>query len=192
MFTEDYLMRMINQAIAALLAAVGLRKAGKHREARQSIDQAVEWLTALPAHLVDQMDEEGVLSMLTAQEKLDVGRLAVLADLFWEQGEIQLQLGETPEGTASCARALRFTLEAALADEQGISLDGVNKIEARRLALEEAQLPTETQLAIRDYFHRLLESDRLLAAAGIRRESIAAALEDLQIRLGSPPDQARG
>lgn len=28
MFTEDYLMRIINQALAALMTAIGLRKAG--------------------------------------------------------------------------------------------------------------------------------------------------------------------
>ena len=42
MLTEDYIMRMINMAIAALLQAIGLRKAGEYNQALQTIDQALE------------------------------------------------------------------------------------------------------------------------------------------------------
>jgi hypothetical protein len=56
MFTEDYLMRIINLAIATLMISIGLKKAGKYSEARQVIQQAIEQLTTLPANIVDQMD----------------------------------------------------------------------------------------------------------------------------------------
>ncbi len=183
MFTEDYLMRMINQALAALLSAIGLKKRGKYQEARQAIDQAVEWLTSMPADLVDQMDEESILSMLTAQERLDAARLAVLADLFWEQGEILTQLGQEAQGTSSCARALRFMLEATLAREGDLLPESIAKIEARRLTLQEEALPVETQLALLDYLRRLLENEVDLAAAGAARQDIAAQFEELQARL---------
>jgi len=184
MFTEDYLMRIINQALAALLSAVGLKKRGRYREARQSIDQAVEWLTSMPAGLVDQMDDEGILSMLTVQERLDVPRLALLADLFWEQGEIQVQLDQASQGRSSCERALRFTLEAALASEAGLASESIAKIETRRQALMEAELPIETQLALLDYLQRLLQNDAALAAAGASRQDIDSQLAKLQDRLG--------
>ncbi len=64
MFTEDYLMRIINQAIAVLMIAIGLRKAGKYSEALQAIQQAIEQLTTLPENIVDQMDDGSILSML--------------------------------------------------------------------------------------------------------------------------------
>ena len=185
MFTEDYLMRIINQALAALLSAVGLKKRGKYREAQQAIDQAVEWLTSMPAGLVDQMDDEGILSMLTVQERLDVPRLALLADLFWEQGEIQVQLDQASQGRSSCERALRFTLEAALASEAGLASESIAKIETRRQALMEAELPIETQLALLDYFQRLMEkNDGTLAAADVSRQDIDSQLAKLQDRLG--------
>ena len=67
MLTEDYLMRMINQAIAALLKVAGLKKAGRNQEALEVIEQAFEQLLGLPASLVEQMDE--------AQRVLDDARI---------------------------------------------------------------------------------------------------------------------
>ena len=75
MFTEDYLMRIINQVLAALMAAAGLRKAGRYEEARQAIDQAVEQLTTIPASVADGMDDSTLLSKLVENGSLDVGRL---------------------------------------------------------------------------------------------------------------------
>ena len=95
MFTEDYLMRIINQAFAALMIAIGLRKAGKYSEAQQAIQQAIEQLTTLPANLVDQMDDSSILSMLAAQGQLDVGRLAILADIYQEARRNPFQAGST-------------------------------------------------------------------------------------------------
>jgi hypothetical protein len=185
MFTEDYLMRIINQALAVLLTAVGLKKAGKHREARQAIDQAIEWLTSMPADLVDQMDDDGILSLLTVQERLDVERLATLADLFWEQGDNLLKLGQAAQGTAACARALRFTLEATLAGEGDLSPENIGKIETRRRALKQDDLPVETRVALLDYFQRLLaKDDGTLTAGGIPRKRAAASLAKLQDELG--------
>lgn len=192
MFTEDYLMRMINQALAALLTAIGLKKAGKFREARQAIDQAVEGLTAMPAGLLDQMDEDSLLSVLTVQDKLDVARLAVLADLYQEQGEILAQLGQGAEGASSSARALRLILEAVLAGEGDLFPELIGKIEARRLAAQNNNLPIQTQLALRDYFQRLLAQDDVsLAVAGTSRALIAAALDALQAGLGQELDPTK-
>jgi hypothetical protein len=184
MFTEDYLMRMINQALGALLSAIGLKKRGRYGEARQSIDQAVEWLTSMPAGLVDQMDDEGILAILTVQERLDAARLAVLADLYWEQGEIQMQLDQAAPGSSSCARALRFALEAALAGGGPLLPESIDKLETRRRTLNEADLPIETQLALLDYLQRLRDNDAALAAAGLSPQDIDSQLEKLQNRLG--------
>ena len=185
MFTEDYLMRIINQAIAALMTAAGLRKAGKYSEARQAIHQAIEQLTSLPANLVEQMDDASLLSMLTTQGQLDVGRLAILADLYREDGEILLQSNQTSQGNAALARALRFILEVALADAAGLSNENIGKAEILLQRLNAGELPVETQLALSDYYQRLLEKDdQRLAAAGTSRKRVDQALARLQDLLG--------
>jgi hypothetical protein len=186
MFTEDYLMRIISQAMAVLMTAIGLRKAGKYSEARQAINQAIEQLTGLPANLIEQMDDSSLLSMLTTQGQLDIGRLAILADLFQEGGEILPKLGQSAEGSFATARALRFNLEVVLADDSQLSAENIGKIEILYQRLQERDLPVETQLALSDYYQRLLEKDdQMLAAAGTSRKQISEVLAKVQNQLGS-------
>jgi|BarGraNGADG00212_2_1021979.scaffolds.fasta_scaffold07794_2 flagellar biosynthesis chaperone FliJ len=185
MFTEDYLMRIINQAIAALLTAIGLRKAGKYSEARQAIQQAMEQLTTLPANLVDQMDDGSILSMLTAQGQLDVGRLAILADLYQEQGEILIKLDQPVQGSIAFGRGLRFILEVVLSEVADLSTENIDKVEVLVQRSNGNALPVETQLALSDYYQRLLEKDdQSLVAAGISRKQVSQALAKLQDQLG--------
>jgi len=179
-------MRIINQAFAVLMYAIGLRKAGKNSEARQAIQQAIEQLTTLPANLIDQMDDGSILSILSAQGQLDVGRLAILADLYQEQGEILLRLDQPVQGSVAFARALRFTLEAVLADDSLLSPENMAKIEALVQRLTQNPLPVDTQLALSDYYRRLLDKDdQTLAAAGTSWKQIDQALTRLQDQINS-------
>jgi hypothetical protein len=180
-FTEDYLMRIINQAIAALMTAIGLRKAGKYDEAQQAVHQAIEQLTTLPSNLVDQVDDASVLGMLSAQGQLDVGRLAILADIYQEQGEILIQQAQPPQGSAAFARSLRFILEVTLAEDSNLSNENILKVTYLVKQLEEVSLPADTQLALSDYYTRLLEKDdQSLESAGISRLQVSQALVKLQ------------
>lgn len=185
MFTEDYLMRIINQALAALMTAIGLRKAGKNSEALQAIQQAIEQLTTLPANLIDQMDDAIILSMLSAEGQLDIGRLAILADLYQEDGEILFKLEQPAQGFISFARALRFTLEAVLSEDDNLSSENIGKVEGLVQRLKGRIFPVETQLALSDFYQRLLEKDDpSLAMAGTSRKKVSQALAELQDQLG--------
>jgi tetratricopeptide (TPR) repeat protein len=185
MFTEDYLMRIISQAIAALMTAIGLRKAGKYSEAQQAIQQAIEQLTTLPANLVDQMDDGSILSMLAEQGDLEVGRVAILADIYLEQGDIFFKMDKMVQGSYAYARALRLLLEVVLAEDANLTTENIGKVEAVFQRLEGNTLPIETQLALSDYYQRLLEkNDQSLSAAGTSRKQISQALSKLQDQLG--------
>jgi tetratricopeptide (TPR) repeat protein len=186
MFTEDYLMRIINLALAALMTAIGLKKAGKYTEARQAIQQAIEQLTTLPANLVDQMDDASILSILNSQGQLDVGRLTILADLYQEQGEILFKLDQTAQSSLAFARALRFTLEGMLADDRQLSPENMVTVETLVQRLKLVLLPIDTKLALSDYYQRLLDKDdRALAAGGTTRKQIEQALAKLQDQINA-------
>jgi hypothetical protein len=186
MFTEDYLMRIINQVLAALMAAIGLRKAGKYSEARQAVDQAIEQLVTLPASMVDLMEDSALLSMLTFNGQLEVDRLATLADLYQEQGEILAGMGQPIQGSVAFARALRFDLEVALFDDANLTTESISKIEGLVQRLKDHALPFDTQLALSDYYLRLLEkADRFLAASGLSRDQVSRIQADLQNRINS-------
>jgi tetratricopeptide (TPR) repeat protein len=193
MFTEDYLMRIINLALAALMTAAGLKKAGKYSEARQAIQQAIEQLTTLPADLVDQMDDAGILSLLSAHGQLDVGRLTILADLYQEQGEILLKLDQPDQGSLAFARALRFILEVSLSEDAILSTETIGKVESLVQQLKGNPLPVETQLALSDFYQRLLEKDdQSLAAAGSSRKQVSQRLAQLQEQAGTSQNTTGG
>lgn len=116
MLTEDYIMRMINQAIAALVAIAGFKKAGQYEQSRQAIDQALEQLIGLRADLVRRLDDQAILQALTRQDNLDVDRLALVAELLKEEGEILAAQGDRAAAQASWLRGLNFFLEAGLAE----------------------------------------------------------------------------
>jgi hypothetical protein len=186
MFTEDYLMRIINQVIAALMNAIGLRTAGKYTQARQVIEQAIQQLTGLDTSLVDQLDDASILSMLTTNGHLDVERLALLGDLYQEEGANSFEQGQPVQGTVAYTRALRFILEVALADDDHLSPENMIKIGSLVEKLKQAPLPIETQMALSDYYRRLLDKDdQTLAAGGASRDQVDRSLARLQDQIDS-------
>jgi tetratricopeptide (TPR) repeat protein len=180
MLTEDYIMRMINQALAVLMIALGFKRAGQFSEALQSFDQALERLLGLNAHLAKQLDDSLLLEMLTFQEKLDVDRLLVLAEIYREEAEVYTLQGQPESSQFAAQRSLRLYLEAALASEANPTLELIQKIEAMRLKLAAPALPVESRLALLDYLDRLLASgEDFLAAAGLSRPDLLAAFSSL-------------
>jgi hypothetical protein len=175
MLTEDYILRMINQALAVFMIALGLKKAGQLTEALQTFDQAVENLIGLNARLAKQLDDSLLLDMLTFQGKLDVERLLVLADIYREQAEVYSMQAQPENSQFAAQRSLRLFLEAAMASEANPNLELIQKVEALRHKLDPASLPVETRLALLDYLDRLLASDGdFLAAAGLSRPVLLA------------------
>jgi hypothetical protein len=160
MFSEDYVLRMINQAVAALVKILGLKKAGRHEEAHQAIDQALEVLLGLRGDLVRRMDDEGLLAMLNLEDqRVDLERLAVIADLFKEDGEILAAQGYPDEGVTQSARALRFYLEVALGDPLLRGPELAQQIDRLYQALAMENLPLETRFALLDYYERRLAGE---------------------------------
>lgn len=180
MLTEDYIMRMINQVLAVFLQALGLKKAGQLSQALQVFDQAVEILLGLRAGLAEQLEDRQLLALLTFQDRLDVDRLLVLADIYCEEGEVHALQGQPEKSRFAAQRSLRLYLEAALAAGANPALALVQKVEAQRSRLSAPDLPVETRLALLDYFDRLLASgEDFLAAAGLSRPDLQAALASL-------------
>jgi hypothetical protein len=166
MLTEDYIMRMINQALAALLKLIGLKRAGQYAAARQMIDQSLELLLGVRADLARQLDDPGLLALLTMGGELDLARAAVVADLFKEDGDIQAAQGQPGESRLAYLRALNFYLEVALRDFDHLEAVFINKIEALYVNLKKDPLPVETQLALLDYYEGLMEKDEALLLSG--------------------------
>jgi tetratricopeptide (TPR) repeat protein len=184
MFTEDYILRMINQAMAVLLYMLRLKQAGQYQQALEASDTALETLLGLRASLLKQLDDEKMLGMLTTGDELDVQRTALLARIFKEEGEILAEEGRPDEARQAWQRALRFYLEAVLNDPSLLNAEQIAIIAGLRGKLEGASLPLATRMATLDYLEALhLQPPQRLAAAGVQAEALEQEIRALQAEI---------
>jgi len=148
MFSEDYLMRMIAQAVAALMKLIGLKKEGLYVEALQSVDLALELLVGLKADLVRRLDDSSLYKALSPQGTLDTQRLALLADVFAQEGEILAAQDRPAESLESAIRALTYYLEADFNAEAPPPGPNVQKIETLAAQTGLEPLPDGTLWAL--------------------------------------------
>jgi hypothetical protein len=156
MLFEDHFMRMITQAIAALLKIMGLRQAGQYEQAQLAIDQTLEELLGLKADLIKRLDDEALLRAVTLNDQVDMRRLEIISDLFREQGEIYAAQGKMAEGRECLHRALFGYLETGLASESGeISPELDEKIKSLVLNINVNSLSEDTLWALFCYAEQI-------------------------------------
>jgi hypothetical protein len=132
------------------------------------------------------MNDASLLSMLTTGGQLDVGRAAILGDLYQEAGELFFKRNQPIPGFSAYARALRLTLEVVLSDQSRLSTESMVKIETLVQMLKQNPLPIDTQLALSDYYLHLLNmDDQMLAEGGLSRKQIDQTLARLQDQIDS-------
>ena len=184
MLTEDYLIRRINQVIALLLHAVGLRQNGQIQAALTDIDIALELLVGMRSHLIKGMSDASILEMLTVRGELDMERLALVADLFKEEGQL-FQAGNQPQAARQdFTRALSFSLEVALADMASLRPEQIASIAEVAQWLNGQPLSMELRVSLYNYTQELLaKEDSVLAAGGVSRAQLEAELAGLKSRL---------
>ncbi len=111
MQTEDYILRQIAQFVAVLMKITGLSKAGQFQEAYKIIDENIEELLGLDASIVKQMNDTGLVNLLTTVYGVDAGRLFALADLFKAEGDLLAAQSRSDESQYSYQRALNLYRE---------------------------------------------------------------------------------
>jgi hypothetical protein len=157
LFSEDYILRMIRMATAALVQIIGLKKGGQYPQAMQAIDQALEELLGLKADLIRAMDDESLLAALTQQERLDTDRLIILADLFSEEADILARQGQRAASRTSALRALNFYLDVVLDWGPERVSEKYERIEVLVGRLGEQALPPQTCFTLYFYYIQVWE-----------------------------------
>lgn len=168
MLTEDYLIRMINLALAALLRLVGLKREGDWGEAQLVVDITLEQLLGLRASLIKELDDERLYHILTRNGQLDTQRLAIVAQLLWHQGDILAAQGREGESLPMYERALRFFLEACFQDaREGKDTTALREqIITLAASLDPTRLGADTLWPMAGYYE---ESGDYVHAEGILR-----------------------
>jgi hypothetical protein len=137
--SEDYLIRLISQAVAALHIIAGLRVAQKYREAEQQVDEALEGQLGLRASLLKELDDERLKDMLTTNGMLEMERFLLVADLFRESSELAQIRGDETAFRRDGSRALGFYREALQNGGAAVDEELPQKIETLRAALAEGK-----------------------------------------------------
>ncbi|NJD60422.1 MAG: hypothetical protein C3F13_06550 [Anaerolineales bacterium] len=178
MLTEDYIMRMISQALAVIMTALGLKRSRKYKEALETFDQAVEGLLGLNASLVNQLDEGSLMRMLIVRERFDAERAKILADIYLEQSELHTLLNQPDDSQFMAKRSLRLYLEVFLVSEGDTQAELIQQIEMLRSKVAVTNLQVETRLAVQDYLDRMLSyDDDKLSGVKLSKTSLQADLE---------------
>jgi hypothetical protein len=166
MLTEDYLIRMINLAIAALLRLARLKRDGQFEEAQAVIDLTMEQLLGLRSTLVKELDDERLYHILTRNERLDTRRLAIVAELFQNEGDLLAAQGRADESIPIYARALRYCIEACFQDAgEGLDTTGLRaRIHTLAAGLDPTKLGADTLWPLAGYYE---ESGQYAHAEGL-------------------------
>lgn len=114
MLTEDHLMRQIRLFTAALARALGLKTIQLHQDAIWVLEEALEHLFGLSRDVINRMDDASLIAAVRTQDRDDLTRLRMAAELFHEEGELYQGLQEPGESTWRLLRALNLYLDVEL------------------------------------------------------------------------------
>jgi hypothetical protein len=173
MLSEDYLIRMIRQAAAVMAKIIGLKKAGDYQEALQTIDQTLEQLLGMNAHVVHLMDDESLYKTLTLDESLDLERLGIIADLYWEEADILGLQEQKTESINSYIRSLNYYLTIRINSSSSQPKDLSRKIEEITKKLADVNLPEKTMFDLFCYYEnegKYKKAEKILAGLTARPE----------------------
>lgn len=155
MLTDDYIIRMINQAIDVLIRVINLKASGEYQQAQQLIEQSLEQLIGLRIDLIQSLDDQNILGTLSMNGIPDANRILLVADLFKEEGDVLASQNMVTSSIRSYQRALYFYLiyENSTNPTDATILKG--NIEFLANALEYINCQIETELMLSDYFERI-------------------------------------
>lgn len=154
MLTEDHFIRMLNLAIAALLEAIGLKKAGDYDLALQRIDLAFELLLGLKASMAKNLEDERLYYLLTRGDRLDTQRLGILADLCEQEGDIYALRNQLDESREDYLRSLRYNLEVFFNEGRIDPSEQQQKIEGLVEKLDLAAAGSDTLWPLAGYYEQ--------------------------------------
>jgi hypothetical protein len=147
MFRDDYIVRTIQQAAAALARILGLNDAERHAEALQQVDSALQQFVGLNLGLVSGLSAPDLIEFARVGEALDVGKLVVLGELLYAQGEIHRALDQTTDAWGCYVRALEVLLEVAETGDHNLAA-----VAPRLAALKTRLDPAQLDPALREWW----------------------------------------
>ena len=98
MYEKDYIMRLIQQMVRILLELFGLRQKGSYEEAYEVIDLTLAQFTGLSSEVINDFDEESLITYLSPSGNLNYEKCFVVGILLKEEGELLFRQNRIEEG----------------------------------------------------------------------------------------------
>jgi tetratricopeptide (TPR) repeat protein len=153
--TDDYLIRQINLALAALANIIGLKTAGLYQNALFEIDQFLEQLLGLRSYMIKDLSDEAILTLISVPEGLDTDRLFIIAELIKAEGDIHAAQNHIADSQLDYLRSLNFFVEVVLNGGALNFPQPHDRIEDLVKALDFTKLPQETLYDLFQYYEHM-------------------------------------
>ena len=121
MFREDFVRRMVEQGTTVVLAILGLIRVERYPEALIEVDGALQRYVGLNLSLVTALPASELAAMLRWGERLDLGKVVVLAELLQAEGDIYAAQHQTGDAQARYLKSLELLLEVAFDGDQHLA-----------------------------------------------------------------------
>lgn len=177
MLQEDYIIRMIRLAVAALAQIFGLKQLGNYQQAQDLIAVTLTQITGMDGRLLNSLDYNSLLAVLSNRQGLDYDRVLIVADLLKENGEIYTALNQPDEARPYYLRALSLYLEAALGPLEYPPDEMSARIDVTLASLNASPLPAENLYPLWFYFEKTGKFGRAIQT-----------LDELISQTGSDPE----
>ena len=123
MLRDDYIMRMIEQLGQALAQALKLGNLGQFQQALMSLDQACHQFFGLDMKLLNDLDQDYLLAMMTTDGILDTDKALIAAELLNAEGDLYAEAHQPNEAARRHLKAL-YLLASAFETDSGATLPG--------------------------------------------------------------------
>lgn len=154
MIRRDYIMRMIEEFIQALLRIRGLKKDERLADALVLTEEEFKRVTGLDSDAVLRLSETELLAKLIQSEPLHAVRekMLFLTTLLRETGDILTAEGRIKDGRACYLKGLHLLLDSLMRGEADELPEFVPKVDEFVAALEE--MPVQTRALLMEHYER--------------------------------------
>jgi len=138
MITRDFILRQVQQMVAALSRVMLRREAMEYHMAQDILSQTIQEVTGSDVEKVRNMTAEDLLDLCSVNEVFYSDKAVALADLLREDGFLQDAAGQLDAATLSWTRSV-WLYEAASSAGGTVPLDLPSRLAELRALLQSSE-----------------------------------------------------
>lgn len=150
MFTNDYIMRMIEQLVWGIAKIMGLRRENKTEEASALLTDTLRHFFGLNDRTVEELPWESLMNVVNLGGAPDPERCALLAQLVKEKADLMRMRG-APGADALYVKAINILATAVLDDDAQLNEANVRTMD-EAITAAAGGLPEVTGLLLFRYY----------------------------------------